>query len=126
MPLLLNSSANSITRIPFLTTIPARPTIPSPVIRPDTSIPVIANPKNTPITLNKISLKMITDLLTELNCSTSVNKMSISAIKSAFPKKATVSACCSPSPVCLMVTASVTPLKSAICFPITWLTPVAL
>ncbi len=44
-PLDLNSSANSITRIPFFTTIPARPTTPNPVIAIETSIPVKANPK---------------------------------------------------------------------------------
>ena len=67
IPRLLNSSANSITRIPFLTTIPARPTIPIPVITTETSIPVIANPNNTPIILKIISVRMITDLLIELN-----------------------------------------------------------
>ena len=82
-------------------------------------MPVMVKPKNTPITLNNISLKIITDLLTELNCKTRVNKMSMSAIKSALPKKATVSACCSPSPVCLMLTPSVRPLKLAICLVIT-------
>ena len=69
---------------------------------------------------------MITDLLTELNCNTSVNKMSIKAISKALNKNAPVSACCSPSPVCLMVTPSGNFLKSAIYLPSTWFTPVAL
>ncbi len=37
------SSANSITRIPFFTTIPASPTIPKPVKAMETSIPVKLN-----------------------------------------------------------------------------------
>ncbi len=71
-PLARNSSANSITRIPFLITIPASPRIPTPVITTDTCMPVIANPSNTPITLKTISVRMMTDLLTELNCTTRI------------------------------------------------------
>ena len=67
IPRALNSSANSITKIPFFTTMPASPTIPSPVIKTETSIPVKENPNNTPITLKIISVKIITDLLMLLN-----------------------------------------------------------
>ena len=114
-PLALNSSANSITNIPFLTTIPANPTIPIPVITTDTSILVIAKPNITPMILKIISVKMITALLTELNCKTRMNKINTNAITNAFPRNAPVSACCSPSPVCLMVTLSGFFLKSAKC-----------
>ena len=78
---------------------------------PDTFIPNIEKPKSTPIILNKISVKIITDLEIELNCNTSVNRINIKAITKAFPKKATVSNCCSFSPVCLTVTPSEIPLK---------------
>ena len=111
IPLALSSSANSITRIPFLTTIPAKPTIPKPVITPDNFIPKIDIPKNTPIILNNISVRIITDFETELNCNTSVNNINIKAIIKALPKKLTVSNCCSFSPVCLTVTPSAIPLK---------------
>ena len=114
-----------MTNIPFLTTIPANPTIPIPVITTDNSIPVMANPNRTPIKLKIISVKIITGLLIELNCKTSINKMSISAINNAFPKKAPVSACCSPSPVCLILTLSVFRKKLAICFASTKFTAVA-
>ena len=126
IPRLRNSSANSITKIPFLTTIPARPTIPRPVISTEASIPKIEKPSNTPITLNTISVKIIIDLLTELNCNTSVSKIRPSAIINAFKRKAPVSACCSPSPVWVMVTPSPFLLKEAICPLITWFTAVAL
>ena len=116
IPLALSSSANSITRIPFFTTMPARPTIPIPVITTDTCIPVMAKPSNTPITLKIISVNIITGLLTELNCNTSINRISINAISNALPRKAPVSACCSPSPVCLMLTPSGLPLNVAITF----------
>ena len=36
--------------------------------------------------LNTISVRIITDLLTELNCTTNVNKISMRAITNAFPK----------------------------------------
>ena len=126
MPRLRNSSVNSITKMPFLTTMPANPTIPRPVINTDTSIPEMAKPKNTPITLKIISLKMMIDLLTLLNCITKINKIAPKAIINAFNKKAPVSACCSPSPVCLMVTPSALPLKLSIWPFITWFTAVAL
>jgi hypothetical protein len=38
--------------------------------------------------------------------------MSINAISKALPKKAPVSACCAPSPVCEIVTSSAVLLKS--------------
>ena len=105
---------------------PAKPTIPSPVINTETSIPVAAKPRNTPMTLKIISLRIITGLLTLLNCKTKISKMVPKAIINALPRNAPVSACCSPSPVCLMVTPSATPLKLSI-YPFnTWFTPVAL
>ena len=106
IPRLRNSSANSITKIPFLTTMPASPTMPNPVISIDASIPKIEKPSSTPMMLKTISVRIITDLLTELNCSTSVSKISPNAINKALPKNAPVSFCCSPSPVCLIVTPS--------------------
>ena len=89
---------------------PANPTIPRPVIIPETFIPVKANPNNTPMILNKISVKIITDLEIELNCKTNVNKININAIIRALPRNATVSNCCSFSPVCCTVTPSAMPL----------------
>ena len=83
-----------------------KPHLPSPVITPETVIPVKVKPSSTPIMLNTISVRIITDLLTELNCTTNVNKISMRAITNAFPRNAIVSAICSPSPACLMVTDS--------------------
>ena len=126
IPRLLNSSANSITRIPFFTTIPARPTIPNPVISTDTSIPVIAKPSSTPITLKIISVRMMMGLLTLLNCITSTNKITIKAITNADKRNAPVSACCSPSPVCLMVTPSAFFVKASMYLAMIMFTDVAL
>ena len=54
IPLLRNSSVNSISNIPFLITIPARPTTPTPSIMVAMVMPVKAYPSNTPIMLNPI------------------------------------------------------------------------
>ena len=81
---------------------------------PDTFIPNIEKPNKTPMILNMISVNIITDLLMELNCNTNVNKINIKAMMRALPKNATVSNCCSFSPVCLTVIPSAIPLKFAI------------
>src|SRR5205814_1202821 len=58
-----------------------------------------------PITLNKISARMINGLLIELNCITRIIKINIPAIPNALPIKAVVSARSSCSPVILISTA---------------------
>ena len=126
MPLALNTSVNSIIKIPFFTTIPASPTIPKPVITPDTFIPNMENPNNTPMILNKISVNIITDLEIELNCNTKVKRININAMIIAFPKKLTVSNCCWFSPVCFIVTPSCKPLKLEMYCAITAFTEVGL
>ena len=48
------------------------------------------------------------------------------AVTNADARKETVSACCSPSPVCFMVTPSAFFVKAEMCLAITWFTAVAL
>ena len=61
-----------------------------------------------------------------MNCNTKVNKININAITKAFPKNATVSNCCSFSPVCLTVTPSEMPLKLPMYWAMTAFTAVGL
>ena len=94
-------SVNSTSKIPFLTTIPARATIPIPDITIDISMRKMVIPKITPIILNNISLKIISGLLTELNWVTSIIRIKPRATSMAVPKKAAVSNCSSCSPAIL-------------------------
>jgi len=90
--------------------------IPIPVVTTAKVDLKMAYPKSTPIKLKKISESTMTVLLYELNCRIRINKMSPTAMNNAFCKKAAVSASCSPSPVCAMVTPSGLDLKASICF----------
>ena len=67
IPLALSSSANSITRIPFFTTIPDKPTIPIPLVTAANVERKIPYPSNTPIRLNMISESTIIVLLYDPN-----------------------------------------------------------
>ena len=103
-------SANSINNIPFRTTIPAKATIPIPVITITKSILKIPVPKNTPITLKIISLIIIMVLLNELNCIIKIKNINSIDNPIAPPKNLPVSACSSCSPPILKSTPGA-PLK---------------
>ena len=106
IPCSINKSVNSTNKIPFRTTIPANATIPIPLITTDISMPKMVIPNNTPIILNRISLKMITGLLIELNCVTKIIKIKPRAVSMALPKNAAVSNCSSCSPAIFTLTPS--------------------
>ena len=91
----LSSSVNSMIRIPFFdyNNLPA--TIPTSTMIMAIVIPVNAYPNNTPIIEKKISATTINGLLMELNCNTSIRKISAMAIPKAFTRNVFVSACCS-------------------------------
>ena len=84
-PLALNTSVNSTIRIPFRTTIPPSATIPIPVIIMEIDIPKIMIPSKTPMMLKITSLRIITDLLSELNCDMRIKK--INGNKHSFCKE---------------------------------------
>ena len=105
-PFALSKSVNSTRRIPFLTTIPARAMIPTPLMTIENSILNTENPINTPIMLNRISVRIINGLLMELNCKTRIIIISRREAIIAQPRKAEVSACSSCEPVIFIVTDS--------------------
>ena len=94
-----SKSVNSTSKIPFLTTMPTNATIPIPVITTEKSMSKMANPSNTPMSDKKISLKIKSGLLIELNWVTRMIKIKANEASIALPKNAPVSACCSCSPV---------------------------
>ena len=98
MPSLSLMSANSMSRIPFRTTIPAKATIPIPVITITKSMLKIPMPKSTPMILKIISERIMMVRLNELNCIIRIKKMRRMEIPIAPPKKAPVSFCSSCSP----------------------------
>ncbi len=62
-----NSSINSINKIPFFTTIPAKAMIPTPDIITEKVISKAMNPKNTPINDKSIVAKIMMGFTAELN-----------------------------------------------------------
>ena len=71
----------------LLTTIPARETIPIPVIMMTKSILKMAKPKNTPMVLNSTVIIMMMGLKAELNCDTNIKVIKATAIIKALDKK---------------------------------------
>ena len=64
----LSSSINSMSKIPFLTTIPAKAMTPTPDMMIEKVIPKAIKPNNTPINDNNIVAKIMSGLTAELNC----------------------------------------------------------
>ena len=85
--------------MPLLTTIPAKETIPTPVINITKSILNMPSPKNTPMVLNSTVPKIIKGFAAELNWVINIIAIKAMASKSALVKKPDVSSCCSCSPV---------------------------
>ncbi len=83
----------------LFTTIPASEMIPIPVMMITKSILNVHNPPNTPIVLNIILEKIMSERIIELNCVTRINMINAKAISMALPKNADDSSCSCCSPV---------------------------
>ena len=93
-----NSSMNSMRMMPFLTTMPPKAMKPTPVMTMEMVMPVSEKPNNTPIKLKMTVVKMMSGLVTELNCATMTMNMRARAAKPAPIRNDTVSCWSSCSP----------------------------
>ena len=105
-PCSISISVNSTSKIPLRTTTPASAMIPIPVITMQKVISKRLRPRNTPMMLKNISVKMISVLPIELNCIIRIINIKPKDISNAVPKKVDASAWSSWPPPMWMETPS--------------------